>query len=65
MARYILRRRLEECARALSSPTQRKRTITSIAFDHGFSSATHFGRVFRSRYEVTPRDYRQMNSATA
>lgn len=59
VARYILRRRLEECARALTSPSQRKRTITSVAFDHGFSSVTHFGRVFRSRYDLTPRDYRQ------
>ena len=65
VARYILRRRLEECARALTSPTQRKRTITSIAFDHGFSSATHFGRVFRSRYELTPRDYRHLHSANS
>lgn len=65
VARYILRRRLEECARALTSPSQRKRTITSIAFDHGFSSATHFGRVFRSRYDVTPRDYRQLHDASA
>lgn len=59
VARYILRRRLEECARALASPSQRRRTITSIAFDHGFSSVTHFGRVFRNRYDLTPRDYRQ------
>lgn len=59
VARYILRRRLEECARALTSPSQQKRTITAIAFDHGFSSVTHFGRVFRSRYDLTPRDYRQ------
>jgi AraC-like DNA-binding protein len=65
VARYILRRRLEECARALSSPSQRKRTITAIAFDHGFSSATHFGRVFRSRYNMIPRDYRQINSTCA
>jgi AraC-like DNA-binding protein len=59
IARYILRRRLEDCARALTAPTQRRRTITSIAFDHGFSSATHFGRVFRSRYSLTPREYRR------
>jgi AraC family transcriptional activator of tynA and feaB len=65
VARYILRRRLEECARALTSPSQRRRTITSIAFDHGFSSATHFGRVFRSRYNLTPREYRQQNSIAA
>lgn len=61
VARFILRRRLEECARALTSPSQRKRTITAIAFDHGFSSATHFGRVFRARYDMTPREYRGRN----
>ena len=65
VARYILRRRLEECARALTSPSQRRRTITSIAFDYGFSSATHFGRVFRSRYDLTPREYRHKNSTHA
>jgi AraC-like DNA-binding protein len=59
IAKYILRRRLEDCARALTAPTSRKRTITSIAFDHGFSSATHFGRVFRARYDLTPREYRR------
>jgi AraC-like DNA-binding protein len=65
VARFILRRRLEECARALTSPSQRKRTITAIAFDHGFSSATHFGRVFRARYEMTPREYRSRNMMNA
>lgn len=63
VARFILRRRLEECARALTSQSQRKRTITSIAFDYGFSSATHFGRAFRSRYDLTPREYRHRNLA--
>ncbi len=61
VARYILRRRLEECACALSSTFQCKRTITAIAFDHGFSSATHFGRVFRLRFHMTPREYRKRN----
>jgi AraC-like DNA-binding protein len=59
VARYILRRRLEECSRALAVPSQRGRTVTAIAFDYGFNSPTHFGRVFRSRYGVTPREYRR------
>lgn len=59
VARYILRRRLEECSRALVLPAQRGRTVTSIAFDYGFNSPTHFGRVFRARYGVTPREYRR------
>ena len=56
LARYILRRRLEECARALTAPQQR-RSVTAIAFLYGFKSATHFGRAFRDRYGVTPGKY--------
>jgi len=60
VSRYIQRRRLEACARALACPAQRGRTVTSIAFDYGFNSPTHFGRVFRSRFGMTPREYRRM-----
>lgn len=63
VARYILRRRLEECSRALTVPAQRGRTVTAIAFDYGFNSPTHFGRVFRARYGVTPREYRRQEKA--
>jgi AraC-like DNA-binding protein len=61
VARYILRRRLEECSRALTIPAQRGRTVTSIAFDYGFNSPTHFGRVFRQRFGTTPREYRRQH----
>src|SRR5262245_23724186 len=64
VARYILRRRLEECSRALTAPSLRGRTVTSIAFDYGFNSPTHFGRVFRARYGVTPREYRHSQEDT-
>jgi len=56
IARYILRRRLEECARELTTPL-RRRSITEIAFLYGFKSATHFGRAFRDRYGVSPGKY--------
>jgi AraC-like DNA-binding protein len=59
VARYIVRRRLDECARALVSNAQRSRTITAIAFDYGFNSPTHFGRVFRAKFGVTPREFRR------
>lgn len=58
VARYVLRRRLEECARSLQSTAHRNRSITAIAFDHGFNSPTHFGRVFRDKFKMTPREYR-------
>jgi AraC family transcriptional activator of tynA and feaB len=60
---YILRRRLEECARAISDASQRSRTVTEIAFLHGFNNASHFGRVFRERYQSTPSDYRRRSTA--
>ena len=62
LARYILRRRLDECARALTS-SHIGRSITEIAFAYGFKSATHFGRAFRDRFRVTPGKYRRQARA--
>jgi AraC family transcriptional regulator, positive regulator of tynA and feaB len=59
VSRYILRRRLEECARAMRDAAQLGRTVTEIAFQHGFNDASHFGRVFRERFGMSPRDYRR------
>lgn len=61
VCRYIRRRRLEESARAIVSAPLRGRTLTAIAADLGFDSATQFGRVFRAHYGVTPRQYRLQN----
>lgn len=63
VGRYLLRRRLEECARALLLPVQLGRTVAEIAFDHGFNSPTHFGRVFRRKFGMTPREYRELHAA--
>jgi AraC-like DNA-binding protein len=57
-SRYILRRRLEECAKQLSSALWRGHTITEIAFSSGFNSAAHFTRVFRDEYRMTPSQFR-------
>ena len=57
---YILRRRLEECSKQLADPLWRKRTITEIAFNWGFNNATHFARVFRNQYQMSPRDFRHL-----
>ena len=32
------------------------RSITTIAFDHGFNSSAHFSTMFRRKYGVSPRD---------
>ncbi len=59
VTQYIQRRRLEECARGLLAAPVRGRLVTQIAFDYGFNSLTHFGRVFRNRYGITPSEYRR------
>ncbi|MEO8307867.1 MAG: helix-turn-helix domain-containing protein [Pseudomonadota bacterium] len=61
---YILRRRLEECARQLSDPAWRGHSTTKIAFAWGFNSAPHFTRSFRGRYGVSPRHYRLLHQGS-
>lgn len=59
VSNYILRRRLEECAKLISNPLWRGHTITEIAFGWGFNSAAHFTRAFRDQFGVTPSEYRR------
>lgn len=56
---YILRRRLEECARLMRDPAWCGQTLANIAFSRGFSSAAHFTRSFRDHFGVSPREYRR------
>lgn len=56
---YVLRRRLEECARQMADPACAHLTITDIAFGWGFNSAPHFARSFRERFGQAPRVYRR------
>lgn len=56
---YVLRRRLEECARQMRDPAWSGHTLTEIAFSWGFNSTAHFTRTFRDHFGVAPRDYRR------
>jgi AraC-like DNA-binding protein len=62
---YVLRRRVEECARQMTDPASGALSITEIAFTWGFNSAPHFARSFRAHFGVTPRDYRRRANAAA
>ena len=59
VARYILRRRLEASYRCFSDPSQRSKTVSTVAFEWGFNNTTHFARVFRDRFGVCPSDVRR------
>ena len=65
VSHYILRRRLEECARQMTDVFWRDKTITEIAFHRGFNNTTHFARVFKEQYGVSPREYRNLHLSPA
>lgn len=60
---FIRRRRLEECKKRLADQMWRHRSITELAYSWGFNNTTHFARVFRERYGVSPREYRNASLA--
>ncbi|CAO4176413.1 helix-turn-helix domain-containing protein [Methylorubrum populi] len=57
VAHHITTRRLERLSAALRNPAE-MRSITTLTFDHGFSSESHCSRVFRSAFGVPPGRYR-------
>ncbi|MFI8367753.1 helix-turn-helix domain-containing protein [Streptomyces sp. NPDC085466] len=63
VSRWIQRRRLEECRRALSRRSAANVTVAGIAHRWGFSSPSHFSRVFRDVYGVTPAGWRALNTS--
>ncbi|HEY9568748.1 MAG TPA: helix-turn-helix transcriptional regulator, partial [Thalassobaculum sp.] len=59
IAQYIRDRRLRRAMLELRDVEFRHHPIYEIALRAGFSSETTFGRAFRQRYEITPREARQ------
>jgi AraC-like DNA-binding protein len=57
--RHVLAERLAQCRRDLASPMLAHRHISEIAFAWGFNDLSHFGRVFREHFGMSPRDFRQ------
>jgi AraC-like DNA-binding protein len=58
VSRYLWTRRLTQCAAALRDPAQAHRSISDICFAWGFNSTSHFSRVFKDQFGVSPRSYR-------
>jgi AraC-like DNA-binding protein len=57
VGRYLLECRLNR-ARTLLEQTGHQNSIESIGFEAGFSNASYFNRAFKSRFGMTPRQYR-------
>jgi AraC-like DNA-binding protein len=58
--RYLLLYRLERACKLLAMAETSVKQAASAA---GFSDCSYFGRVFRRRYGMTPRDYQAQHSA--
>ena len=62
LSERILNRRLEEASRRLPSTNAVRSPITSIAYDCGFKDAAHFSRAFKTKFGMTPRDFRNCSA---
>ncbi|MEV0779571.1 helix-turn-helix domain-containing protein [Streptomyces sp. NPDC050428] len=62
---WIRTRRLAECRRELAGPKGRLRTVAAIGRSWGFVDATHFSKVFKRTYGISPRDWRELNHPRA
>jgi AraC-like DNA-binding protein len=62
---WIRNCRLERCAAELGDSLQSARGISEIAYRWGFNEAAHFSRVFKTRFGLTPREFRAKALARA
>jgi AraC-like DNA-binding protein len=58
-ARWIRDERLKRCHEDLRNPRFAHLTVASIGERWGLPGASHFSRLFRERYKMTPREYRR------
>ncbi|MEV6836954.1 helix-turn-helix domain-containing protein [Streptomyces sp. NPDC051133] len=58
VSRWIQQRRLERCRRDLARREAAHVTVAAVAHRWGFASASHFSRVFRAAYGVSPAEWR-------
>jgi AraC-like DNA-binding protein len=56
--RWLLEHRLDACRAALRDGRQRAANVSEIAYRWGFNDLSHFNKVFRARFNTTPRAWR-------
>ncbi len=59
LMRFMTQQRIARCRHYLASQLHNHLSITEIAMQAGFNNMSHFSRVFREQYGMTPRYYRQ------
>lgn len=56
----IREKRLEQCKRAFADPQISYKSITQIMMSWGFGNSSHFSRIFKEKYDMSPREYRSL-----
>lgn len=62
LSETIWERRLIEAQRQLGQRVAVQKSVTSIAYECGFKDSAHFSRAFRSRFGISPRDFRNQRA---
>lgn len=57
---WIRSRRLYHCRQDLADPALLARPVSAVGARWGFADATHFARVFKAEFGVTPTEYRRL-----
>ncbi|MGP4087368.1 helix-turn-helix domain-containing protein [Streptomyces sp. KR55] len=60
---HIRQRRLDACRRDLGRTSNRRRSVAAVAQRWGFASPSHFSRLFRQNYGVSPSEWQESASA--
>jgi AraC-like DNA-binding protein len=63
VAGWIKERRLERCRHHLEDPSLLRDCIGTICARHGFIDSAHFSRLFKQRYGLSPRAFREQAHA--
>ncbi len=61
LGQWLLRQRLKRCFNDLTDPQFDQTPVSTIAYKYGFNDLSYFGRSFKARYSVTPREARGRN----
>jgi AraC family transcriptional regulator, positive regulator of tynA and feaB len=57
--RLLIERRLNKCREMIEDPQHMNRSISDIAFFYGFRNLSHFTRVFKGRFGLSPSEHRR------
>lgn len=55
---YLFLQRLKTCRNLLRNPLHRHQSVQQIAYKSGFAHASHFSRLFKEKYGMSPSEFR-------